>query len=161
MQPGAFSTRKFVTGIIAIHHAGSIAVCREGSKVAMHIATPNGEVLVHVSEREFILGCRRECDHNGNPFRTLHQITVETRQAAEAAALPPPDRTAFGSSSRPRRSISPETLARYEEIAAIAEAQRESRQRGAIAKACRDHGVNYANFNAWRQAQKRMARGTV
>lgn len=73
-----------VTDIAARFAAGSLAVCREGAVVALHIGTPQGEVVVTMGELDFVRAARGPRDHNGNLFRSLDQIDVETRHAAEA-----------------------------------------------------------------------------
>lgn len=73
-----------VTKIVARFTAGSLNVCRVGSTVALHLNTPEGEVVVTMRERDFIQGARGPVDHNGNPFRSADQIDCEKRLLVEA-----------------------------------------------------------------------------
>lgn len=88
LTPSSSSSRN-ITGIAARFHAGSLAVCREGGVVALHLGTPEGEVLVTMREKDFVRGARGRCDHNGNPFRSLDEIEGVKRIELPAAELPP------------------------------------------------------------------------
>ena len=143
-----------VTGIIEVHTAGSIAVCREGSKVALHIATTEGEVLVHMRERDFVRSCRGFADHNGNPFRTLDELDEERRRVQEAAELPPREPGVTSKPGNPREAIIGDVLSVFEEIAVIANGPC---KRGDVSKACRARGVEPGRFRSWHYRQKGAA----
>lgn len=67
--------RSNVTGVLSREVAGSLAVCRAGDTVALHLFTPGGTRIFHLTEREFVLKARALFDANGNPFRSVAQLT--------------------------------------------------------------------------------------
>jgi len=135
-------SRTNVTKTIAIYFAGSIAPCREGDRVALHISTPEGEVLVQISERAFHEGCRGPADSNLVPWRDLDQRRREYESTPALVAVAP--RRTGG------RKLAPERLKAYQEIRAIAEAPHDH---GAISAACAARGVTHANYASWRRTQ--------
>lgn len=152
------TTRTNPTKLREKFDAGSIAVCRMGNKVALHISTPEGEILVHMREIDFVRGCRGLADHNGVPFRTVDEIDVEKRLAAEAAKLPPPEvkdpRVIPPGDRRRRPLLKPETLKLYEQIYAIDMGPHE---RGAIVAACRARGIRSSRYFGWKKNQLQKA----
>lgn len=147
------SSLKRITGITAIYAAGSVDVCRDGAKVALHIYTTEGEVLVRMSERNFIFSFRGIVDANGNPFRSLEQIDTAKRREDEAASLSAPAPVEPSRASR-HAKVTGDRLRLFEEVFAIAESPHE---RGAIKAACRARSISYSSLMSWRNNQKKRA----
>lgn len=134
--------------------AGSAAVCTIPGKVAIHLYTTEGEILVHMRERDYLRSFRGSRDHNGVPFRTLEQLDEAKRREEEAASLPPPvEKPKQIRPYAPRKSrLSDGVIALMQQIYAIDLAPH---RRGAIAEACRHRGVAAAQYYSWRQGQRR------
>lgn len=106
-----------VTDVLASFDAGQIAPCRVGSVVALHIGTPQGEIIVRIAEKEFIKSCRGPADHHGNPWRTLEELkAAHERETGEAAR--PEDWRERADPCRYNRHPTEETKAIYLRIAA-------------------------------------------
>ena len=148
------ATIRRVTGITAIHQAGKIDVCCAGTKVALHIYTTDGEVLVHMRLGDFLRSCRGPKDAHGIPFRTLEQIEAERLKAL--ASEPPSNGVSAPTVNEDRRGkrIDPERERLYREILAIQNAPHEY---GAIAAACKARGISQPCFCSWRDTQRRNA----
>ncbi len=71
-----------VTATLSREVAGSMAVCRHGDTVALHLFTPGGTRIFHLHEREFVFKARAPLDSNGNPFRTVAELTAKLDVAA-------------------------------------------------------------------------------
>ena len=69
------SARANVCGVLSREVAGSMAVCRQGETIALHLFTPGGTRIFHLTEREFVLKARAPLDSNGNGFRTVAGLT--------------------------------------------------------------------------------------
>ena len=93
-----------VTGVISREVAGSLAVCRQGETVALHLFTPAGTRIFHLTERELVLKARAPLDSNGNSFRTVAALTEKLDLAAP---MPRADNNSG-------RSMHPEQLAAYQ-----------------------------------------------
>ncbi len=132
------------TGIAARFHAGSVAVCRAGAEVALHLATTQGEVVVTMREIDFVRGARGAKDHNGVPFRTVEQLDVEKRREQEAAELPPPPADKITPSFNGRK-INPDTIANCEKAWLLYLAEPALTQGRAAVRL----GLPAAVFNEW------------
>lgn len=122
--------RRRVTGVVAIYDAGTLQPCRAGDKVALHILTTEGEIIVRCSERAFVTGCRAPADANGNPFRSLEQLDAERR---ERRGEPEPESPA--ALDRPQRPAAPELVAVWETF--------RSGEYSTLSSAARAAGVSY------------------
>lgn len=69
--PESSSKKPNCTAVADRFHADAFAVCRQGSIVALHVYTRQGEIIVTVAEGEFLREARGATDHNGNPWREL------------------------------------------------------------------------------------------
>ena len=72
--------RPRVTDIVSRIHATGLAVTTAGALVALHLATPQGIVVVTM-DRPTFAAARAERDHHGMPFE---QSKVETRKRGNA-----------------------------------------------------------------------------
>lgn len=98
------SARANVCGVLSREVAGSMAVCRQGETVALHLFTPAGTRIFHLTEREFVLKARAPLDSNGNAFRTVAGLTEKLDLKAP---VPRADNNVG-------RSMHPEQLAAYQ-----------------------------------------------
>jgi len=125
--------RRRVTGVVAIYDAGTLQPCRAGDKVALHVLTPEGEIIIRCSERTFVTGCRAEADANGNPFRTLAELDAERRaRRGEPEPDPAPE------PARPARPAAPELVAAWETF--------RSGQFGSLKSAAHAAGLGYSRL---------------
>ena len=84
-------SRPNCTALAGAFDAGEIAVCRASGLVALHFSTPSGRFIFRVLEKSFVRACRGPHDHNGQPFRTLAEITArEDRERGDPAETTPP-----------------------------------------------------------------------
>lgn len=123
------NTRPRCTGVAARFHAGSLAVCREGAIVALHLGTPEGTVIVTMRERDFLRGARGPVDHHGHPFRTIEQLDAE-RQVEIANP----------ESIQPLAPAQPLELAWQRYVSGAAKTMRQAAEQG---------GVHYEDFAAF------------
>lgn len=93
-----------VTGVISREIAGSLAVCRQGDTVALHLFTPAGTRIFHLTEREFVFKARAPFDSNGNAFRTVAGLTAQLDLKAPVVSSP----------NNSGRSMHPVQLAAYQ-----------------------------------------------
>ncbi len=61
-------TGRRITDVVGRFFAGAIDVCRDGDRVALHLSTGQGEIVVTLPTKEFVLKCRGSRDHNLNPL---------------------------------------------------------------------------------------------
>lgn len=83
-----------VTDTHGPYPVGEFRVLRVGGTVALHLATPGGRFVFHLSERSFALHARSPRDDQGNEFRSIQEIDAErVRIADETGATPARDLT--------------------------------------------------------------------
>lgn len=139
MLTEAPSTRRNPTKLTGIFDAGSIAVCKADDKVALHIYTTDGEILVRMSERNFVASCRGPRDANGNPLRAFQDLDEDARRQADAVILQ-------------RKHDSAVQLGMSDEVAAKCTTAWGFFESGAAltqAEAARQAGIAYPTFNVW------------
>lgn len=69
--PQSSSRKPNCTTVADRFHADAFEVCRAGSMVALHCYTRRGEIVLTVSEAEFLKTARGAKDSNGLPWREL------------------------------------------------------------------------------------------
>jgi len=143
--PSPLKTGRRITDVIGTFFATSIDVCRAGDRVALHLATTSGEIVITLAAREFVLKCRGVRDHNLNPLpNPIDVLRAEARERQARSLEPAPLPTETAAPVKRRRK-SPAAAAEFERAWTMLKASPALSVRQ-VAEIC---GVNASCLSTW------------